>query len=148
MSALDEQALDINRLCFACGQENPIGLRMKVGYEGDEAVCRITLGEHYQGWADITHGGIVATMLDEIMAYAVIHFAGQGLTISMEQKYRKPVPLGRELLLKGRVESISGRRAVSTAEVYLAEGDTLLAEAKARWLMKLGPDGKPEPGMI
>lgn len=148
MSALDEKPLEINNYCFACGQDNPAGLRMRVEYTADEAVCRLTLADHFQGWAEITHGGIVATMLDEIMAYAIIHFVGQGVTMSMEQKYRRPVPLGRELVVRGRVTSAKGRRAEAAAEVYLAEDGALLAQAAARWLMQVGPDGRPVPGSI
>jgi acyl-coenzyme A thioesterase PaaI-like protein len=143
MSSLDSQQLDINGNCFACGQKNPYGLRMKVTYDGDLAVCRLRLTDHFQGWAEIAHGGIVCALLDEVMAYAVIRFLGQGVTIDMEAKFRMPVPLGQELLVSGRVTAHQGRRAETRAELRLAADNALLAQGKARWLLKLDESGNP-----
>eukprot|EP01022_Parablepharisma_sp_SALTPOND_P021417 TRINITY_DN4217_c0_g2_i1.p2 TRINITY_DN4217_c0_g2~~TRINITY_DN4217_c0_g2_i1.p2 ORF type:complete len:128 (+),score=55.92 TRINITY_DN4217_c0_g2_i1:289-672(+) len=119
---------------------------MRVAYEDDAAVCRLTLGRQYQGWDEIAHGGIVSTVLDEIMAYAVINFVGQGMTTRMETTYRKAVPLGEPIKAVGRVTSHRGRMAAAEGRIYLAEDDTLLAEATARWIIKLGPDGQPLDG--
>ena len=146
MSALTENDLTNTGHCFACGARNFYGLRMRVGYEDGAAVCRLTLGRQYQGWDDIAHGGIVSTVLDEIMAYAVIGFVGQGLTTRMETTYRKAVPLGVPLKAVGRVTNHRGRSATAEGRIYLAEDDTLLAEATARWIIKLGPDGRPLDG--
>ena len=54
--------------CFACGAENPHGLRLS-GFrrEGDDYVVEFTPQRHHQGWQGITHGGIAATILDEVM---------------------------------------------------------------------------------
>lgn len=145
MSGLAGSELAINGLCFACGEKNPHGLRMRVEYEGQRAVCRLNLPEHFQGWANIAHGGVVLTILDEIMAYAVLRFVGQGVTIAMESSFRKPVPLGREIVASGWVVKHQGRQAQAEGEVRLAQDDTLLAQASARWLLKLGPDGQPLP---
>lgn len=146
MALLRENKLSDNNLCFACGQNNPHGLRMLVSYEDDKAVCRLSLPEHFQGWERIAHGGVVSAILDEIMAYAVIHFLGQGVTLRMETTFRQAVPLGQELLALGWVAEQRGRRAEAAAEVRLADGNAVLAQAKARWLLKLGPDGKPLDG--
>ncbi len=148
MSALAGSALEINGLCFACGEKNPHGLHMRVEYEGQRAVCRLSLPEHFQGWVNIAHGGVVLTILDEIMAYAVLRFAGQGVTISMESSFRKAVPLGQEIMASGWVVEHKGRQAQASAELRLAQDDTLLAQASARWLLKLGADGQPLPGGI
>ncbi|MCB2192024.1 MAG: PaaI family thioesterase [Deltaproteobacteria bacterium] len=146
MGALQENELTNQGNCFACGARNVYGLRMRVAYEDDAAVCRLTLGRQYQGWDEIAHGGIVSTVLDEIMAYAVINFVGQGLTTRMETTYRKAVPLGQPIKAVGRVTSHRGRMAAAEGRIYLAEDDTLLAEATARWIIKLGPDGQPLDG--
>ena len=86
---------------------------MRVGYEDEAAVCRLTLGRQYQGWDKIAHGGIVSTVLDEIMAYAVINYVGQGLTTRMETTYRKAVPLGVPLKAVGRVTGQRSRMATA-----------------------------------
>ena len=146
MGALKENDLTTNGFCFACGARNVYGLRMRVGYEEGAAVCRLTLGQQYQGWDRIAHGGIVSTVLDEIMAYAVIKYVGQGLTTRMEVAYRKAVPLGAPLKAVGRVTGQRSRMATAEGALYLAEDDTLLAEATSRWVIKLGPDGQPLDG--
>lgn len=143
MSRLAGDELGIDGHCFACGPKNPHGLHMRVAYEGARSVCHINLPAHCQGWTAIAHGGVVLTLLDEIMAYAVIHFLGQGVTISMESRFRKQVPLGQDLVAVGWVVEHKGRQAKAAAELRLAADDSLLAEASARWLLKLGPDGKP-----
>ncbi|MFH1057532.1 MAG: PaaI family thioesterase [Pseudomonadota bacterium] len=143
MSRLAGDELNIDGRCFACGPDNPHGLHMRVVYQGERAVCRINLPAHFQGWADIAHGGVVLTLMDEIMAYAVIHFLGQGVTIGMESRFRKQVPLGQDLVVSGWVVEHKSRQAKAAAELRLAADESLLAEANARWLLKLGPDGQP-----
>jgi len=148
VSRLAGDVLSIDGRCFACGTDNPHGLHMRVAYEGERAVCRLNLPAHFQGWAEIAHGGVVLTILDEIMAYAVIHFLGQGVTIGMESRFRKQAPLGRDLVAAGWVVEHRGRQAKAAAELRLAADNALLAEASARWLLKLGPDGQPVPAGI
>jgi len=58
--------------CFACGTDNPIGLHLHF-YRLGNAVCTdITLGKYHEGWQDIAHGGIISTLLDEVMSWAVM----------------------------------------------------------------------------
>jgi len=146
VGALKENDLTTSGFCFACGARNIYGLRMRVGYEEGAAVCRLNLGRQYQGWDNIAHGGVVSTVLDEIMAYAVINYVGQGLTTRMEITYRKAVPLGAPLKAVGLVTGQRNRMATAEGKLYLAGDGALLAEATSRWIIKLGPDGKPLDG--
>ena len=68
--------------CFVCGQDNPRGLKISCTYREAEmaAETELVLPREFQGWAGVIHGGILATLLDEMMAHAVWHFAGPGLT--------------------------------------------------------------------
>ena len=88
MSVPAGRKLNDDGYCFACGKNNPAGLAMKVEYTEDEARCRIVLERRFQGWQGIAHGGIVSTLLDEIMAHAVLKFVGSGVTASMEVRYK------------------------------------------------------------
>ena len=135
MSILKGGKLQIDGKCFACGPENPQGLGMKIQYEKDQISCRISLAPHFQGWAGIAHGGVVAAMLDEVMAYAVLHFLGSGVTASMDLRYRKPVPLGQELLVTGWIAKQRGNLAETQARLTLAADHQVLAEAKANFLL-------------
>ena len=145
MAFLKETSLSDDGYCFACGLYNPHGLHMRVRLEGGRARCRTSLPPHFQGWVDIAHGGVVATLLDEVMAYAVLFYVGQGLTTRMETTFRRPVPLQRELEVTGWVEEHRGRRVRAAARLELAGGGVLLAEARAHWLVKLDARGRPVP---
>ena len=143
MSVLDGPGLLDNKYCFACGPDNPCGLKMQVEFTPDQAYCNITLAEHYQGWTEIAHGGIVCTLLDEIMAYAVLRFIGQGVTAQLSSKFRKPVPLGKPIVARGWVLERKGRRAMAKAEIRAAEDDALLAQGEATWIIQLDKQGNP-----
>ena len=66
--------IDVNQsefpMCFACGKDNPVGLKLKIVKDGDEARGEFIVSEFYQGWRGYVHGGIIFTILDEAMAYA------------------------------------------------------------------------------
>ena len=117
-------------LCFACGQENPIGLKLRFRQEGDEVRSEFTPGEYHQGWPGIVHGGVIDALLDEAMAY-VPHFMGLNcVTAKMEVRIRHPVPIGQRLLISSNATRKT--RKVIEAEARLAfEDGTTAAEGKA-----------------
>ena len=55
--------------CFACGTENPIGLNLKFYVCGKYMCSDVALGKDYEGWENMAHGGIVSTLLDEVMSW-------------------------------------------------------------------------------
>ena len=64
---MTDAAIDVYPRCFGCGQENPIGLRLSFDHDGDALVARFVPGEDHQGWPGIVHGGIIATLLYEVL---------------------------------------------------------------------------------
>jgi len=142
--------LDDDGYCFACGQDNPHGLQMAVEFEDEQkaAACHIALKQRFQGWATMAHGGVVSTLLDEVMAHAVLRYAGQGVTALQENRYREPVPLGRELEVKGWVARQRGRLVETEATVCLAGDGRTLAEATAKFFLLNKPpnDSETEAG--
>jgi acyl-coenzyme A thioesterase PaaI-like protein len=77
------------------------------------------------------HGGVVATLLDHVLARAVRAAGRGGLTATLTVRYRRPVQLGVPLLLSAEIGESSGRRTTATARL-VAEDDpgTVLAEAE------------------
>lgn len=127
------------RWCFVCGVENPCGLRIRFFNDGFQRVlARVTLDEPYQSYPGIAHGGILVTILDETMGRALlaerdsedIGRARFMFTARLETRFRKPVPLGQEFLVRGRVEQDRGRTATVSGEIVLADG-TVAVEASA-----------------
>ena len=106
--AVDEKRIDLPKLqghrCFACGTANPIGLRLEFYSLNDRVCTDITLGSNHEGWQNMAHGGIISTLLDEVMAWTIIYFKRVFfVTRKMEVKYVRPVLIGVPLTVKGRM---------------------------------------------
>jgi acyl-coenzyme A thioesterase PaaI-like protein len=119
--------------CFVCGLENPAGLHMAFYDRPDGSVVSdFTVPDCYQGYPGVVHGGIIASMLDEVAGRAAMQgdITRLMMTAKMEVRYRKPIPIGQPLQLVGRLEKRRGRLAVVRGEVRLPDG-SLGAEAEA-----------------
>lgn len=122
-----------DQMCFVCGPENPIGLRLSFSFDGDRYVTRFTPGREHQGYAGITHGGIISTVLDEVMA-RLVHVKGhQAVTAELTVRLRKPAPTGQELVFQGWIVGERGRILDCAAEARSASGE-LVADAVARMM--------------
>jgi acyl-coenzyme A thioesterase PaaI-like protein len=138
MGVWDQELLNDDGYCFACGKNNPHGLQMRVDYEESDqsASCSLSLERRFQGWNGIAHGGVVSTLLDEIMAHAVLKHVGQGMTADMQTRYRAPVPLDQEIEVRGWVDQANRRLATAKSEIRLTGNGKVLAEAQARFLIR------------
>ncbi len=141
--------------CFACGELNEHGLHLVLHVSGDTCWTELVLLPAFQGWEGIAHGGIVATVLDEVMAWALASADAWGYTARMSIEFRRPVPVGARVRGEGRV--IERRRRLlttrgqlldpatgdvyATAEgVYVAAPEARREELKARYRFRLVPD--------
>ena len=113
--------------CFGCGHDNPQGMRLKFSLDeaSRQAVCHFKLSRKYTGPPGYSHGGIIATILDEAMGKVNKFRNVLALTSSMEIKYLKPVPLGQALIVTAQEQSVDGRRHINTAEISNAKGEVL-----------------------
>lgn len=113
--------------CFVCGQNNPQGMRLK--FTLDEArqtfVCRFRLGKRYTGPPGHTHGGIIASILDDAMGKVNKLHHVIALTKEMTVEYLKPVPLHKPLRVEGREQSVHGRQHINVAEIMNEKGEVL-----------------------
>ncbi|MBW1787432.1 MAG: PaaI family thioesterase [Deltaproteobacteria bacterium] len=88
--------------CFACGTANPIGLNLQFYLNGDTVCTDVSLDARYAGWDRVAHGGIISTLLDEAMSWAIMHRKKVFLvTRSMKIKYVRPVLVGMPLIVSG-----------------------------------------------
>lgn len=113
--------------CFACGKNNPDGMRLKFAYdeERDCFVCRFRLGKRYTGPPGHAHGGIIATILDEAMGKVNKLRHVVALTSQITVDYVKPVPLNKPLRVESREFRVKGRRHVNEAEILNQKGEVL-----------------------
>jgi acyl-CoA thioesterase FadM len=128
----EEERIELPHLqghgCFACGTENPIGLNLKFYKKGEEICTDITLDKVYEGWEGIAHGGIVSTLLDEIMSWAILYSKKVFIvTRSMTVKYIRPIMIGTPLYITGRVlGDMKFPKIGASAEVRDKEGGLLV----------------------
>lgn len=119
--------------CFVCGVENRFGLHLQFYEDGaGKVIADYVIPEHYQGYPGIAHGGILATMLDELMGRALMsgdpnHFS---VTAKITVRYRRPVPIAQPIKLVGTLMQRKGRVSISRGELRLADG-SLAVEAQA-----------------
>jgi len=133
-----------NNNCFACGKDNPIGLRLDIQTveleHGENLLVRTecTPPSHFQGWAGIIHGGVLSTLLDEVITYvAIAHFGGPAVTAQLDIRLKQPAPVGSKLLVTGRLIKRSRRLVQAVAQIKL-EDDTIVAEATGKCLKAEG----------
>lgn len=115
--------------CFACGQANPIGLRLRFEDDGHGIRAEFTPGPQFQGYDGILHGGIVAAALDDAMANLFHRRGRETVTARLEIRYRREAPIGRRLIVTARTTAERGRMFTAEATLALPDG-TCLAEAR------------------
>jgi uncharacterized protein (TIGR00369 family) len=132
--------------CFACGTLNEHGLGLLIHVEPGRSWTELELEPRFEGWEGIAHGGILCTILDEVMAWAVVGEDNWGVTARMSVEFKKPVRVGTGLRADGWVTR-SRRRLVETqarivdtasgAEIAIATGVYVAAdEERKRELQK------------
>jgi uncharacterized protein (TIGR00369 family) len=113
--------------CFACGKNNPEGMRLKFTYDEKRNgfICQFRLGKRYTGPPGHAHGGVIATILDEAMGKVNKLRNVIALTSQITVNYLKPVPLNQPLRVESREASVRGRRHVNMAEILNPKGEVL-----------------------
>jgi uncharacterized protein (TIGR00369 family) len=112
--------------CFACGSLNTTGMQLALHVEPGRSWVELALEPRFQGWDGIAHGGILCTILDEVMAWALVGQDSWGLTARLAVDFKRPVTVGQALRAEGQVTR-SRRRLVETSGQVLdrASGDVL-----------------------
>ncbi len=130
-------ALAKSSMCFACGEENPIGLKLNFRLEDGKAKAEFTPGPNHQSWAGVFHGGLLALCLDEAFGW-VLYFQGiKGMTARMEIRIRKPIRTGQKIFLTGEIKK-RNRKIVETCAKAEFEDGALAAEATATMFLAAG----------
>lgn len=109
--------------CFGCSPDNKQGLRLNFEVDGDFVVSRWQPEPQFQGWNNTLHGGIQATLLDELASWLVfVKLNTSGVTSKMEVKLRKPVTTNQgDLFLKGKLREMKRNIAVIDTWLYNSE---------------------------
>jgi uncharacterized protein (TIGR00369 family) len=123
-----------NQSCFGCCANNLHGLKMKFSTDGERVYSFMRVPSTMTGWDQTVHGGILATMLDEIMGWSVIHLLKKiGMTKSITIQFNKVVYAGERLTIVGGVQEQSSDRESLMQGVIFNEKDTLCVEATGQF---------------
>ena len=116
--------------CFGCGSDNPIGLKLSYRIEGENVVADFVPREEHQGWPGITHGGIIASLLYEVMENYPYQNGIVAMIRSMETRFLKPISTGQAITANSWLVEESGR-VLKVAGSLLGEEDQVLAQGRA-----------------
>lgn len=121
--------------CFVCGKDNPVGLKLKFKQEDEKTVsAEFTPSQHHEGFPGYMHGGLISTLMDEVMARAVNLLGYNGMTARLELRYRLKVPVNKKLRVEAKI--IQNKKTIVDleAKTYLENGE-IAADAKARFMI-------------
>jgi len=137
-----------HKMCFACGQDNPIGLKLRFDWDGKTARSEFTPSELHQGWSGIVHGGIISCLLDEAMSYATLFEGIDTVTARLEVRIRRPVKTGEPLSISGSITKRT-RKLLETKAVIFASDGAPVAEATAKqFIVKTGQEKEKTKAVI
>ena len=125
--------LEADNFCFACGKDNPNGLHMQFTDEGGDYVCRWHPSACHQGWSKILHGGLVSTLLDEVMTWRLVSRGLNVVTAEITIRLKSPTPLDQELTIRARTVGERRRLHEVEGEITLPDG-TVTATATGKFM--------------
>jgi uncharacterized protein (TIGR00369 family) len=106
-------------MCFGCGKNNPIGLKLKFTWDKKTRAASADFNpdENMQGWAGYVHGGIIACILDEAIGWAAMSAGTNSVTAKLQVRYRRMVPIGQSYTVSCRVTKQSSRLIETEAKL-------------------------------
>ncbi|HXF82878.1 MAG TPA: PaaI family thioesterase [bacterium] len=111
--------------CFVCGQDNPIGLRLRFAPHGDGVRAEFTPGELHVGYEGLVHGGILAALIDDALANIWFARGREAVTAKIEVRFRREVRPGDRLTITAVPTGRKGGLATAQAQVARADGEVV-----------------------
>lgn len=126
-----------SKLCFVCGLKNKFGIHAHFYITKDnELIALFTPSEEHQSYPGRLHGGVASAILDETIGRAILNKYETevwGVTIDLNVKFKKPIPLNEELKVIGRITNENNRIFEGTGEIILKNGD-IAVTAQGKYL--------------
>lgn len=123
--------------CFACGDKNPHSIKTPSTFDEETGTVSFvfTLRDEHEGAPGHSHGGVLATVLDEAQGVLCHHVGHFVMTDSLSLKYRKAAPLHRPLRVKARVSAVRRRRLYTTGSIACEETGEVYVTSRAKWFI-------------
>lgn len=122
-------------MCFACGPDNPIGLKIQFRMEDETCVGEFTPNENHVGWKDTVHGGIIYSALDDVTANVIYLQGRKAYTARMEIRYRDALKVGETISLAGWITREKGRLIQLKGEAKRVADGKPIADCDASFIL-------------
>ncbi len=129
--------LEDDSYCFACGKKNQCGLKLSFQYSGGKLTSEFTPSKSHQGYKDITHGGIITTVLDEAMIQAAIAEGIMPVTAEINVRFKMPLMADEKTVAEAEIVKKGSRLIEAQARLLRKDNGAVIAEAQG----KLIPSG-------
>lgn len=123
--------------CFVCGDKNDTGLKIQFFQKQGKAVAEYIPTKSFEGYANILHGGIISTLLDEVMIQSILAKGILSITSHIEVKFKNPARTGEKLLLEGKIQQERGSLILTEGKIYRPDG-CIIAEGKGKFIRAEG----------
>lgn len=117
--------------CFVCGPNNPIGLKLDFSLDGEVMTTKFVPRKEHQGYKDVVHGGIISTLLDEIMVKLAIELGMPAVTAQMDIRLRKAAKVGERLTFSAKILEQTNKLLVAHAKAVTDDGE-IVAESTGK----------------
>jgi acyl-coenzyme A thioesterase PaaI-like protein len=149
--------------CFGCGTLNAGGLGLVLHVEPGRAWADLALDRRFEGWEGVIHGGILCTILDEVMAWALVGEDNWGVTARMAMDFRRPVTVGLPIHAEGWitrtrrrivdtagqiVDAQTGAELAAATGVYVAADTARKQDLRARYAFRIAGETGAVPAAV
>jgi len=124
--------------CFACGELSEIGLHLQLKLTVGRCMTELVLPRQFEGWEGVIHGGILCTILDEVMAWSLVERDNWGVTAKMSIQFKKPALVGRRVRAEGWMVEDRRRIHRTAGRIVDVETDEEIATAEATYVAATG----------
>jgi len=114
-----------DKYCFACGADNPIGLKLEFNFTGEGVTVKFTPRREHQGWVNVIHGGILFTLMDEAMARLIINNGCCVVTSSVEVRFLRQAEIDKELTITANINGKEDKIITATSSIVNDRGKTV-----------------------
>ncbi|MFN3239532.1 MAG: PaaI family thioesterase [Pseudomonadales bacterium] len=122
--------------CFVCGPGNPEGLQLVFELVDDVCVSTFTPGPNHCGYDGVTHGGLIFSALDDVMANWIFLKGIKAYTAKCEIRYKAPLPTGTTVNLRGECLKEKARLVQMRGIMTRADNGDVVAETEAAFMIE------------
>jgi acyl-coenzyme A thioesterase PaaI-like protein len=131
--------------CFVCGPKNAIGLKLEFLFDGQTITTEFIPQKVHQGYMNIVHGGIISTLLDEVMVKLAIEMGMPAVTAHMDVRLRKAVAIGKKITFRAEIRESTRKLIIAYAKAETDDG--MVADSTGKLIrIELGKDSDGQEG--